>query len=126
MLSPFYYLGNTRFNVNTNILLFNFLLCLTAFWNHLLRQSCEARESAATIITEGLAQRYPRGRASYLHRQSCVCKDANLRESVSQNTPPIPCVVGGELGLRFMHYEPRRAQRGLPELIILYRWLRLR
>ena len=59
MLSPFYYLGNTRFNVNTNILLFNCLLCLTAFWNH-------------------------------LHRQSCVCKDANLRESVSQNTPPIP------------------------------------
>ena len=26
-------------------------------------------------------------------------------------TPPIPCVAGGELGLRFMHYEPRRAQR---------------
>lgn len=43
-----------------------------------------------------------------------------------RRTPPIHCVAGGELGLRFMHYEPRRAQRGLPELIILYRWLCLR
>ena len=34
--------------------------------------------------------------------------------------PTIHCVAGGELGLTRENYEPRRAQRGLTELIMHY------
>ena len=68
-------IGNTRFNVNINILLFNCLLYLTAFG--ITSTANRAKHGKAKRMNNRVVEGFsPKPPDSESHHTPCVCKDA--------------------------------------------------